>query len=343
MVSDRTIDESAVSFRLHGTVVDRNGSSPGDGTACDVVVVDCPDGTRLSLLDPDGRVAEGVVGATRTLAVAIDGVPAVRPAADGPTVEPLGEGVARLAGRRTAACTWDGEAVSVPIDLGFDVASVPVRGTTRPRREAGATDEILAGLGIDDCSHVAADGARLVVHAVDDDPDTDPWAGVVYDEVAVELDLDDERFRESLGSGGGPVELSMRMTVGPRWFLGDETRYGTDTAPWHLAGLLDAVTRLLDGEPVEYACLYGPLRFELRPRGDGVARVRVAGGGGGHRPRFPPDGVLVRSEALVEGFLHGARDLLPVVSLLAGRDDDGFVRLRDAISTARTRLAGDEP
>ncbi len=337
MANDRWADVNAIAFRVHGEVTDRHETA--DGTA--VLDVTVREGLLLSILDPDERYPPDLVGERRTLAVRIDGFPTVEPAPrEEMRIWVPDEGRLGLVSRRTAQSAWDGETLSVPVDAGFDVAYVPLRETTRPRDEPEADREILTELGIENCEYVRVEGARPVLHAVDREVETDPWAGVVFDDVTFEVDATDDYFRNWVRTGTDVPIASVRVALGNRWLVGDADRFGPEAlVDAILPHLLSALAGALDGESAVVEFLASPaLTFD--PVEPGVARVNYSPGGSGRclDPRFPPEGALVDVEAFARAALHGSRALLGTAEEPNADALDGLESLREAADVLERRL-----
>lgn len=347
MPTDRWFDVNEIAFRARGSVVARYEKPCGE-TVLDVEVsdetivgVELSDELMLSVVDPDDQYPAELVGESRTLAFAIEGFPEVRPADQERTVlEVPDEGRLDVVGRRTSESAWDGETLTVPIDVGIDEMYVPIRETTRPRREPNAARELVEEAGIADCEYVAADGCRLTLYAVDLEVETDPWAGVVFEDVTFEVDTDDERFRTAVAERNGlDADASMRVRVGPRWLLGSADRFGQDDLiDGHLAGLMDTLVAVLDGESAIHRFVYAPIRYEFEPAEAGVVRVELRSDTRRLNPHFPPGGALLDAEAFAKAVLGAGRDVLRRVEELNPEALDAFANVRASANALELEL-----
>ena len=310
MPPEQSIDGTDAAFRVHGLVHHRYEAANGDA----VLDVELEDNTLLSVRDPEERCPPELVGESRTLSVAIAGYQSVRPADREATgLWASDEGCAGVVGRRTAHCSWDSRRVAVPLDVDGTPVDVPLRETTRPARETGAADEVVADAGIDGCDYVAVDDAHLVVCDVDEDIDTDPYADTVYENVAVRFDLDDERFRSKLAEGNGLAMVGFRVRLDGRWFLGDEKRAKAGDFLGIIAQFAIATRTVLDGESKEIKCMDSPTKFRFEAIDEETMRLAHLERRG--RPLhfdFPPEGPRIDTEAFARALLEEIRELLRV-------------------------------
>ncbi|WP_232688227.1 hypothetical protein [Halobacterium zhouii] len=306
----QTFDGADAAFRVHGLVCHRYEAPSGDA----VLDVELEDGTLLSVRDPEERYPPALVGESRTLSVAITGYQRVRPADREVTgLWTSDEGCAGVVGRRTAHCSWDGRRVAVPLDIAGTPVGVPLRQTTRPAREAGAADEVVADAGIDECAYVAVDDARLVVCDIDEDVDTDPYADTVHEDVAVRFDLNDERFRSKLAEGNRLAMVGFRVRLDGRWFLGDEERANAVDFLGIITQFAIATRTVLEGGSREIQCMDSPTRFRFEAVDDETMRLVHTD----HRGKplhfdFPPEGPRIDTQAFARALLEEIRELLRV-------------------------------
>jgi hypothetical protein len=337
MPSEHSFDVRRADFRVHGLV--RNQYESTDGVP--VLDVELDDGTLLSVRDPGGQYPAALVEESRTLSLAVGGYRSVRPAAEGSAELCVSdEGRADIVGRRTAQCSWDGRRVAVPLDVSGTAVDVPIRETERPANEPNATAEILADAGLDDCTWVAVDGARLVVQAVDLDVESDPWSGVVYEDVAVALDLDDDSFRSQLADGNGLALVGFRVRLGDRWFLGNDDQAFVGDFLGIVGQVARCVSSVLDGERASVHCMDAPIEFDFEPVTEETMRVTVTDSRG--KPvdsEFPPAGPLVDTVAFAQAVLDAIRRLLAVAWELGQGDNREVEQVREYAVSLRHALA----
>lgn len=337
MSSEQSFDVRGTDFRVHGLVRNQYESTGGVST----LDVELDDGTLLSVRDPDGQYPAALVGESRTLSLAVTGYRNVRPAGEEAAVMRVSdEGRADIVGRRTAACSWDGRRVAVPLDVSGTTVDVPVRETERPAREPNATEEILADAGLDDCTWVAVDGARVVLRAVDLDVESDPWTGVVYEDVAVALDLDDESFRSELADGNGLATIGFRVRLEDRWFLGNEDHASVGDFLGIVGQVARCVSSALHGERASVHCMDAPIEFEFEPVTEETMRVAVTDNRGTPVDHdFPPEGPLVDTVAFAQAVLDAIRRLLKLAWHLGQADNREVETVRENAVSLRHALA----
>lgn len=336
MASEQSFDVYEADFRVHGLV--RNQYESADRVA--VLDVELDDGTLLSVRDPDNQYPAALLGESRTLSLALAGYRSVHPAAEeAAAMYAADEGCADIVGRRTATCSWNGRRVAVPLDVSGTAVDVPIRETRRPAHEANATDEIVADVGLDDCTYVAVDGARLVLQAVDLDIESDPWAGVVHEDVSIALDLDDEQFRAELASGNEYALVGFRVRLDGRWHLGDEDHASVGDFLGIVAQIAYATQSALNGEAAQVRCMDAPLTFEFDPVDESTMRFRVTDHGGRSLDdTSPPEGPLVDTVAFARGHLDATRELLELAARLGQADLGEVEHIRTAAVELRHAL-----
>jgi len=337
MPSEHSFDVRGADLRVHGLV--RNQYESVDGAT--VLDVELDDGTLLSVSDPDDQYPAALVGESRTFSLAVSGYRNVRPATEAAAVMRVSdESRTDIVGRRTAACSWDGRRVAVPLDVSGTTVDVPIRETDRPAREPNATEEILADAGLDDCTWVAVDGARVVVRAVDFDVESDPWTGVVHEDVAVALDLDDERFRSQLADGNGHATVGFRVRLGDRWYLGDENHASVGDFLGIVGQVARCVSSALQGERASVGCMDAPVEFEFEPVTEETMRVAVTDARGAPVDHdFPPEGPLVDTVAFARAVLDAIQRLLKLAWHLGQADNREVESVREYAVSLRHTLA----
>lgn len=332
----QTFDGVDTAFRFHGLVRHRYEAANGDA----VLDVELENGTLLSIRDPDERYPPELVGESRTLSVAIAGYQDVRPAdREATELWTSDEGCAGVIGQRTAHCSWDGRQVAVPLDVAWMPVDVPLRETTRPAREAGAADEVVADAGIDDCEYVAVDDARLVVCDVDEDVDTDPYADTVHEDVTFEVNIDDDEFRSELRDGNALVGVPVRIGFDSRWFIGGDDQFGGYEPIGTLRHLAEVLLTVFEGEATSTGFLFAPTEFRLKPEESNVMRFNVTDRQGrAPGTDFPPDGGLVELDTFVNAVLDAIRDVLQLAWEVDRTDFRPIEELRQASIELRHAL-----